>query len=64
MVSFSICLGCILAVLGNRIYVNGVELQYASSAGGNPSGNSAWNTGSQEHTMEETQVIPVDIMMG
>ena len=38
-------------VLGNRIYVNGVELQYVQTGGGNPSGNSAWNTGSQEHTI-------------
>jgi len=38
-------------VLGNRIYVNGVELQYVQTGGGNPSGNSAWNTGSQVHTI-------------
>jgi hypothetical protein len=38
-------------VLGNRIYVNGVELDYNQTGGGNPSGNSAWNTGSQVHTI-------------
>ena len=40
-----------VGVHGNRIYVNGVELQYVQTGGGNPSGNSAWNTGSQEHTI-------------
>ena len=38
-------------VLGNRIYVNGVELTYNQTGSGNPSGDSAWNTGSVLHTI-------------
>ena len=35
--------------------MNGVELQYVQSGGGNPSGNSEWNTGSQVHTIGANQ---------
>ena len=42
-------------VFGNRIYVNGAELPYTQTGGGNPSGNSAWNTGSAVHTIGANQ---------
>ena len=42
-------------VYGNRIYVNGAELPYNQTGGGNPSGNSAWNTGSAVHTIGANQ---------
>jgi len=38
-------------VLGNRIYLNGVELDYVQTGAGNPNTSSGWNVGSSLHTI-------------
>ncbi len=42
-------------VYGNRIYVNGVELDYNQTGGGNPNTSSGWNVGSSLHTIGANQ---------
>jgi hypothetical protein len=39
------------ATAGNRIFINGRELPYNQTGSGNPNTTSAWNTGSQVHTI-------------